>query len=106
MDIEALANTLESQLRSLSRAIAEALPREPAPTFEGEVDWGVVKQVLAALEPLLAASSMQANLLFDAHAQPLRKAFGPSVTELEQYIGHFLYPEALQTLRRMQLKLP
>ena len=93
-----LAYTLEIGLQELVAGIRKALPQEAAAT--GEVDWTVVRQVLAGLEPLLATGSMQANQLFETHAALLQAAFGPLGAELAQRIEHFLYPEALETLKR------
>ncbi|MBU1775588.1 MAG: hypothetical protein KJ899_02985, partial [Gammaproteobacteria bacterium] len=66
----------------------------------GEVDWTAVRQVLAELEPLLATGSMQANRIFATHAALLKAALGPLGAELEERIEHFLYPEALETVKR------
>jgi len=84
----------------LTAAILAALPEEAAASYAGAVDWAVVRQVVAELEPLLAASNLQANQLIETHAALLKAAFGPLGEELERQIKDFLYPEALQTLRR------
>ncbi|MCX7179732.1 MAG: hypothetical protein NTX56_13510 [Proteobacteria bacterium] len=65
------------------------------------MDWAVVRQVLAELEPLLAASRMQANQLSETQAAMLTAALGPLGAELAQHIAQFRYPEALQTLRQI-----
>ena len=104
--IERLAGALESELQQLTAAIRAALPEEAAAPYAGEVDWTVVRQVLAELEPLLAASSMQANQLIETHAALLKAALGPLGAELEQQIEHFLYPEALETLKRARKEHP
>ena len=59
-----------------------------------------MRQVLAELEPLLAASNAQANRLIETYAALLEAALGPLGAELEQHIEHFLYREALGTLKR------
>lgn len=70
------------------------------------MDWAVVRQVLAELEPLLRASSMQANQLMETHTALLKSALGPWGLELERRIEHFLYPEALETLKRAREEYP
>lgn len=75
-------------------------------TYAGEVDWSVVRQVLADLEPLLDNSSMQANLLVETHAALLKAALDPLGAELEQRIEHFLYPEALEVLKQVRENTP
>ncbi len=107
-DLEAiarLATSVESELRQLTTAILAALPEEAA-LPGGEVDWTVVRQVLSELESLLAGDSSQANRLLEQHAQLLKAALGPLGVELQQRIEHFLYPEALQTLRRVRQRHP
>jgi len=98
--IEGLASTADSALQRLSAALLAALPEEAAVPHAGAVDWALVRQVLAELASALAASSMQANQLIETHAALLKAALGPLGAELERQIELFLYPEALQTLRR------
>ncbi|MBU0622345.1 MAG: PAS domain S-box protein [Gammaproteobacteria bacterium] len=95
-----LAHTLEIGLQELVAGIRTALPDEAAVPHVGEVDWTAVRQVLAELEPLLATGSMQANRIFATHAALLKAALGPLGAELEERIEHFLYPEALETVKR------
>ena len=105
-EIERLASAVEAELQRLTAAIRAALPEEAAAPYAGEVDWAAVRQVLAELEPLLAASSMQANQSSKTHAALLKAALGPLGAELEQRIEHFLYPEALETLKRARVEHP
>jgi len=98
-DIEQLAGLLEVGLQALNAGIRAALPEEPVAPYGGEVDWALVRQVLAELEPLLAAGSMRANQIIETHATLLKAALGPQGADLEQRIGHFLYPEALSILK-------
>ncbi len=104
--IEGLAATLKTSLQELVAGIHEVLSEEIAEPFTGELDWVLLRQVLAELGPLLANSSMQANQIFETHAALLKAALGPLGTELEQRIEHFLYPEALEILQRAQQELP
>jgi two-component system sensor histidine kinase/response regulator len=104
--IERLAHTLEIGLQELVAGIRTALPEETAVPYVGEVDWMMVRRVLTELEPLLAASSMQANQLIEAHAALLKAALGPTGAKLERQIVQFLYPEALETLKRTQEEYP
>jgi two-component system sensor histidine kinase/response regulator len=103
--IKRLAGTLEIGLHELVAGIQTALP-EKAVAPVGEVDWTVVRQVLAELEPMLTASSVLANQIIETHAALLRTALGPLGAELEQRIRHFLYPEAMETVRRARLETP
>ncbi|MDP1652881.1 MAG: response regulator, partial [Rhodocyclaceae bacterium] len=97
--IEVLAEALESELKRLAAAIFAGLP-EATSAVPAEVDWAVVRRVLDELEPLLAASRMQASDLFEENTALLKAALGPLGVELEQRIEHFHYPEALETLRQ------
>jgi two-component system sensor histidine kinase/response regulator len=101
-----LANTLEIGLQELVAGIRKALPQETAAPRVCEVDWTLVRQVLAELEPLLATGSMQANQIFETHAALLKAALGPPGAELEQQIEHILYPEALETVKRVRQEQP
>jgi two-component system sensor histidine kinase/response regulator len=105
-EVDRLAGTVESELQRLTAAILAALPVEAAAPLAGEVDWTAVRQVLADLEPMLAASSIEANHVIDTHAALLTAALGPLSAELEQRIEHFLYPEALKILKRAQEEHP
>ncbi|OQW85940.1 MAG: hypothetical protein BWK76_07300 [Desulfobulbaceae bacterium A2] len=96
--IKLLANTLDIGLQALVAGIRTALPQTLAAPYADKVDWTVVRQVLAELEPLLAAGSMQSNQIFETHAALLKTALGPLGVELEQRIEHFLYHEALETI--------
>ena len=104
--IERLVSTVESKVRRLIGAILANLPEETAAPYEGEVDWVVVHQVLAELEPLLAAFKAQANQLLETHAALLKTALGPLGVELERQIKDFLYPDALKTLKRAREEHP
>jgi len=105
-EIERVADTLEIELQALVTGIRTALPEEAATPSAGEVDWTLVRQVLAELEPLLATSSMQVNQVFETHAALLKAALGLPGAELEQRIEHFLYPEALETLKQVRQDRP
>ncbi len=100
--IEALAVTTEIELKRLSAAIHAALPAESPARVRCALDWPALARVLAELEPLLAASSTQANQLIEVHAAPLKAAFGDLGAELEKHVEEFHYPEALETLKRLR----
>jgi hypothetical protein len=70
------------------------------------LDWHEVQRVLNDMEPLLMAGNMQANHMIKAHAQMLRLALGPTGAEFEHHIEHFLYPEALDVLKRARNEYP
>jgi len=105
-EIERLAGMAESELQRLTALILAALPEEIAAPFAGEVNWALVRQVAAELEPMLAAANMQANQIIETHAVLLKAAFGPLGAELEQRVEAFLYPEALDTLKRAREEHP
>ncbi len=97
--IEELAAALEAELQRLSKAILAALS-ETAPAAAVTVDWATVRSALDELEPLLGASSVQANDLFEEHAALLKAALGPTGATLEQHIEQFLYAEAIESIRQ------
>jgi len=97
--VEQLAAAVEAELQPLAAAILAALPEQAAATPVA-VDWLELRRVLDKLEPLLAASSTQANDLFEKNAALLKAALGPLGESLELCIRGFLYPEALETVRR------
>ncbi len=105
-EIERLACSVETELQRLTAAILAALPEQAAAPLAGEVDWTAVRELLAELEPMLAASSIRANQVIETHAALLTAALGPLGAELEQRIEHFLYPEALATLKRARQEHP
>ncbi len=105
-EIDALTSAVESELQRLTAAICAALPEEAETPYEGEVDWTLVRQVLAELEPMLAASSIRANQVVETHGALLKAALGPLGAELEQRIEHFLYPETLDTLKQARREHP
>ncbi len=103
--IEELAGVVEGELQRLAGAILAALP-EAAPSAPVEVDWPAVHQALTELEPLLVASSTEANEFIETRAALLKAALGPLGTDLERQIESFLYPEALETLKRARGEHP
>ena len=104
--VEPLVDALQSELLRLIAALHAALPEEAIVSTAGKVNWSQVRQILDELEPLLDNASMQANLLVETHAVRLKAAFGLLGEELEQRIEHFLYPEALETLKRARGEHP
>ena len=105
-EIERQTADLEIELQRIKTFFqAEKAHRSPHEA-NNELDWNQVRSVLAKLESLLTASSMDANQLFDTHAALLKAALGPASEELGLKIAHFLYPEALESLHRLKQKLP
>ncbi len=100
--IEALAKRVDTEMQQLSAAILAALPDTTQAAPPVEVDLAQVTQLLNDLEPLLAAASMEANELFEAHADLLKAALGPLGAALESKLEGFRFPEALQTLQEAQ----
>jgi len=95
--VEPLAAAAEAALRQLAAAILAALPGQAAAT-PVVVDWTELRRVLDKLEPLLVASSMEANDLMEENAASIRAALGPLGATLEQRIKGFLYREALEAI--------
>jgi acetolactate synthase small subunit len=87
-------------LQRITTAMLSALSTQAACVYTDEVDWTQVREVLAKLEPMLAASNVQANQLIERHGVLIEVALGPLSKELKQCIDHFLYPESLVTLRQ------
>lgn len=106
VEIGRLAGTTDTELQALTAALSVGLPEEAELPVASAVDWAAMRKVLAELELSLAASSVQANHLIETHAPLFKTALGPLGAELEWQIEHFLYPEALQTLRQAQQEHP
>ena len=105
-EIERLAAVAESGLRTLAGALLATLPEAASPQSREAVDWTAVRQVLGQLEPLLAASNLRANQLFETHDTTLFDALGALAVELGEHIRRFRYPEALETLVRIWRECP
>lgn len=105
-EIEQLANTVNIELQRLTAALRAALPEEPIAAYTGEIDWTLVRQVLTELELFLTASSIEANKLIETHAVLLNTALGSLGAELARQVDYFLYPEALETLKRGRQEHP
>lgn len=99
-EIGQLAGTVETVLQRLIAGIRTALPEDAEALYAGELDWTAVRQILDKLEPMLVASSVQANQVFETHAAQLKAALGALGEKLEQEIEHFLYPEAWEILKQ------
>ena len=104
--VEPVVERLQQQLQDLVVACRAIEAGDSAVQTSRIVDWAEVRRVLVELEPLLADSSMRASLLFDNHSELLVAALGPWGVELAQRIDHFLYPEALETLRQLESVIP
>ena len=105
-EIERLAGIVEASLRALTEAILAALPEAEPHQAPAVVDWAAVRQTLTQLEPLLVASNLRANQLFETHDAALTAALGALAVELEEHIRRFRYPEALETLGRIWRECP
>jgi two-component system, sensor histidine kinase and response regulator len=105
-EIERLASAVETELQRVTAAILSALPTQTTSAYTNEVDWPQVREVLTELEPMLAASNVQANQLIERHGALIEAALGPLSKELKQCIDHFLYPESLATLRQARQAYP
>jgi PAS domain S-box-containing protein len=105
-EIEGLAAMVEDSLKALAKALLACLPKEDALPGTVVVDWEAVRRMLTQLEPLLAASNMRANQLFEANDAMLAAALGGLAVELSEHIRRFRYPEALEVLGRIGLEVP
>ncbi len=97
---------VESALAPLAQAILAALPQADVAAVPGEVDWSVVRRVLADLEPLLALSNTRANRICAEHAGLLKVAFGVLGETLVELVGSFQYPEAQEIAHQLHLLYP
>ncbi len=97
--IEQMASAAETGLQQLIAGIRTALPEEVSAPYSGELDWEAVRQILAELESMLAASSIQAYQFIGGHAPQLKAVLGPLGAKLEQQIELFLYPDAMESIR-------
>ncbi len=102
---ERLIHALTSELQHLTAAVLAALPDVTA-SHVVEADWLLLQPLLEQLEPLLEASSTQANVFIEPHTSLLKAALGNLGAELEQQIEHFLYSEALVTLKHARVVYP
>ena len=105
-EIERLAAAVEAGLGTLAEAILSTLAEEGVHDVPAKIDWVAVRQVLAQLEPQLAASNMRANHIFEENRALLKAAIGPLAAELEHRIEHFGYPEALEILMQARGEFP
>ncbi len=105
-EIEQLATAVEAELKQLIAGIRAALPDRGTAPYAGKLDWAAVRQILDELEAALTASSVHANQLIETHAAQLKAALGAPGTELEEQVERFLYPEALETLKRASEQHP
>ncbi len=95
-----LLNDLSTEWKRLKEACCDALAMDADTVTAHESDWTAATDILSTLEPLLNMSSVQANTVFNNHAATLKAALGSIGVDLERQIEHFLYPEALETLRK------
>ena len=105
-EVERLANAVEAELQRMTTVITEVLPEQAAAPYVGEVDWPAVRQALAELEPLLVRSNMQANHIVEANSALFEAALGSLGIELRRHTERFLYPEALEILKRARQEHP
>lgn len=106
MEIGSMTGSAEVELQRLTAAVRASLPQEDAAACTDAIDWVEVRQIMAELEPLLAGFSVQANQVIEPRAALLKAALGSLGAELEQQIENYLYPEALETLRRAKQEHP
>ena len=104
--IDRLASTLEEESHRLMAAILAALSKDVTVPYAFEIDWTMVQQVLAELEPLLEEGNIRVNQLIETHSALLNNALGPLANELEHRVEHFLYREASETINRAREKYP
>jgi len=99
-EIDQLASALEAESHRLMAAILAVLTQNATVHDAFEIDWMMVQQVLAELEPLLEEGNIRVNQLVEIHSALLSNALGPLANELEHRIDHFLYREASETINR------
>ena len=90
----------EMRLASLVAAIYALPTKEPATGQAHRADLADVQRIFDELEAALAASDVKANQIVDASAVALRAALGDAYEPLRRPIADYLYPQALEILRR------
>jgi len=100
-EVEHALTTTAASLASVIAAIRASLAPQPAGSQpEATLEPEKVQRVLDELEAALVASDVQANQIFDAWSTALRAALGGACEPLRSQIADYLFPEALETLRR------
>jgi two-component system, sensor histidine kinase and response regulator len=97
--VETATMVLAAALHPLIAAIRALPPQAPTATAE-TLDRAAAGRVLDELEAALAAGDVQANQIMEESAALLKGALGGSYEALQRQIADYLYPAALETLRR------
>jgi CheY-like chemotaxis protein/HPt (histidine-containing phosphotransfer) domain-containing protein len=102
-DVIAVEQSAAATAIELDRLVAAILARaEPDLAVEADaiLDNEEAPRMLDELEAALEAGDVRANELVEASAGPLRSALGSQFDALQRQVAEYLYPEALETLKR------
>lgn len=96
--VDAVASRLDPVVSSLRRILPESGRQKKVEN----IDWEQVDQVLAKMEPLLAAHDTTATELFENWSDVFASAFPESAATLERQIRDFDYADALETTKHIR----
>ena len=103
------AANLEVDFQVLCASLRAALPAEQfvaASVGAAGIDWAQAREMVAALDALLAVDDMAAAQLFRDNGAILHAALGPDAQVLARHIDDFAFDEALTELRAAASRLP
>ena len=98
------AGAVAGELDGLVSALRAVLPVTAPVAGSGAVDWLLIADVLARLEPLVASGNTAANQLYEEEAEVLTAACGEDACTLGRQLGDFDYDEALTTVRGLRAR--
>jgi PAS domain S-box-containing protein len=98
--IELAATATAAQLDPLVEAILSSVEKVEVVKAEGILDEKELRRRLDEIEEALAAGDVRANQLLEASGPYLHAALGSQSENLRRQVADYLYPEALETLRR------
>jgi PAS domain S-box-containing protein len=96
---KAMAAT-DAALTALVGAIGASLEPDAMIEADGALGAAELQRTLNQLEAALAASDVQANQIFESSVAALRIVLGGAFDDLRRQIADYLFPLALETLRR------
>jgi HPt (histidine-containing phosphotransfer) domain-containing protein len=104
--IESLAGQTEDELHRLHAQIMSALPNDVSGGSVIAMNARAARRLFDHLERLVASNDIEANRVFETHAESLKLTLGPLGSELEQRIRRCDFPGALEILGRARRNLP
>ncbi len=98
--IDQASSVAETELKTHVEAIFASLTQEVVFEPNSAADSVATHEMLKELEAALVAGDVRANQLFAASASMIKRALRGSGDAFENQIANYLYPEALETLKR------